>query len=110
MLNNNLRLRSSRRIGEIFKKGKYTHGKFLLIKQLPNQQKNTQIAISVSVKLFKQAIKRNRLKRLIREAVKNNLTKLPKQDILIIAKPTVDTSITLEKLQTDLNNILKIKK
>ena len=107
MLPNNLRLRSSQRIGEIFKKGKYTHGKFLLIKYLPNQEERAQVAISVGIKLFKQATKRNRIKRLIREAVKKNLTKLPKQDILIIAKPNIDISISLKELQTDLGTVLK---
>ena len=106
MLPNKVRLRNSKRIGEIFKRGKYSHGKLLLIKYLPNDASSTQVAISISTKLFKQATRRNRIKRLIREAIKPHLTDLPRMDILIIVKGSVNASATLSEIKADLDNLL----
>ncbi len=106
MLPNSARLRSSKRIGEIFKQGKYSHGKLLLIKYLPNNKNSARIAISVSTKLFKQAVKRNRIKRLVREAIKPHLANLPKIDILIITKGSIGVSASLSKIKIELDNLL----
>ena len=106
MLPNSARLRSSKRIGEIFKQGKYSHGKLLLIKYLPNNKNSARIAISVSTKLFKKAVKRNRIKRIIREAMKPHLENLPKVDILIIAKGSINISVSLSEIEADLDNLL----
>ncbi len=106
MLPNKARLRSSERIGTIFKQGKYSHGKLLLIKYLPNNKNSARITISVSTKLFKQAVKRNKIKRLIREAIKPHLENLPKIDILIIAKGSIDISTPLSEIKADLDNLL----
>ena len=46
-----------------------------------------RFAIIVSTKVSKLAVKRNRLKRLVREWVKTKLTGLPMADYVIIAKP-----------------------
>ena len=107
MITNEYRLRNTKRIAEVFKLGKYIHGKYVFIKYLPNAQDTTRIAISVSTKLFKQAVKRNRVKRLIREASKPSLANLPKLDILIITKKELLTNISLKELQKDISNILK---
>ncbi len=106
MLPNKARLRSSQKIGTIFKRGKYSHGKLLLLKYLPNDANSIRVAISVSTKLFKQAIRRNRIKRLVREAIKPHLTDLPKMDILIIVKASVSASTPLSEIKADLDNLL----
>ncbi len=106
MLPNNVRLRNSRRIGEISKQGRYSHGKLLLIKFLPNDKNSVRIAISVSTKLFPLAVQRNKIKRLIREAVKPHLASLPTTDILIIAKKSIEDSLSLSDIEADLNRLL----
>ncbi len=106
MLPNNVRLRSSKRIGEIFRQGKYFHGKLLLIKFLPNNKNSVRIAISVSTKSFPLAVKRNRIKRLIREAIKPHLTSLSEMDILVIAKKSIENSISFSDIKADLDYLL----
>ena len=106
MLPKNVRLRNSKRIGEIFKQGRYSHGKLLLIKFLPNDKNSVRIAISVSAKLFPLAVQRNRIKRLIREAIKPHLANLSTTDILIIAKKSIENSPSLSDIEADLNHLL----
>ena len=106
MFSNKFRLRKPDKIATVFRMGKYIHAKYLFIKYLPNNDKNVKIAISVSTKLFKQAIKRNKIKRLIREATKPYLSKFPHLDILVIAKKDISTDIKLEKLKEDILTIL----
>jgi ribonuclease P protein component len=106
MFSAQFRLRNSKQIAQIFQVGKYIHGKYIFIKYLPNKKAHPRIAISVSTKFFKQAVKRNRIKRLIRESIKSfNFKKIPSLDILIITKKTLGANITLSEIQKDINNI-----
>jgi len=107
MIANEYRLRNTKRIAEVFKFGRYIHGKYVFIKYIPNKQATARIAISVSTKFFKQAVRRNRIKRLIREALKPHLSNLPELDILVITKSTLTTDISLNELKKDTNEIFK---
>lgn len=107
MFSNEYRLRNAKRITEVFKFGKSLHGKYVFIKYISNKQDVPRVAVSVSTKIFKQAIKRNRIKRLIREVLKLRLSHLPKLDILVIAKSAITADIALDKLQKDISKIIK---
>jgi len=107
MFANKYRLRDTKRIAEVFKTGRYIHGKYVFIKYVPSKQVCARIAISVSTKLFKQATKRNRIKRLIREALKPHLSNLPELDILVITKSTLTTDVSLDALKKDTDEIFK---
>lgn len=55
-----------------------------------NKQKDTRFGFVVSNKLDKRAPVRNRIKRLLREAVHNNLDKIkPGYDVTIVAKSSL---------------------
>ena len=105
MFSNEYRLRANKTIAQVFNRGKYIHGKHLLIKYLPNRKENCRIAISVSTKLFKRAVDRNLIKRKIRETVRPRLNTLPNVDLLIIAKKELPTNITIQEMSTDISNI-----
>jgi ribonuclease P protein component len=104
MFSTEYRLRNTQEIAKVFKTGKYIHGNYVFIKYIPNKQKTVRLAISVSTKIFKQAVKRNRLKRQIREAVKPHLLKLPTADILIITKKELTINTPSKDIATDISN------
>ena len=108
MLPKENRLRDTTLIKTLFKRGYTTSGKFLFIRFLPNHKNTTQIAVMVGLKYSKLATRRNRLKRLIREALRKELTNIkPGYDLLIGILPSrVNSSTTLAELSPDLKNIL----
>ncbi len=105
MFSNKYRLRETKKIAQVFKTGKHIHGKYIFIKYTVSKETSPRVAISVSTKLFKKAVDRNRIKRLIREAIKPHLTTLPNLDILIIVKKEIDENISLTELKKDTVNI-----
>lgn len=74
-----------------------------------NFRSNTvsQVGTIVSTKISKKAVIRNRLRRLIREAIKPHLIKLaPTAELLFIAKPQIITK-KLPDIQTDILCLLQ---
>ncbi len=106
MFSKKYRLRDTKEIARVFKTGKHIHGNYVLIKYTANKQETTRIATSVSAKIFKRAVKRNQIKRQIREAIKPHLLKLPPMDILIIAKKELIADTRLKNITTDISNVL----
>ena len=107
MFSKEYRLRDTKEIAKVFKTGRYIHGSYVFIKYTPNKQKTARVAISASTKIFKQAVKRNRIKRQIREALKPHLGHLPKLDILVIVKKTLVTDTSSQEINKDISDILK---
>ncbi len=66
---------------KVYKKGKSQVGKYLVIYTLPNHFKKNKIGITVSKKLG-NAVKRNRAKRVIKEAYRLNLNSFKRFDIV----------------------------
>ncbi len=54
-------------IHNLFKNGKKSYGKILKVVSLPG---SSEVIISAPIKTFKRAVDRNRVKRLIREAIR----------------------------------------
>ncbi len=106
MFSKEYRLRDTKEIAKVFKLGKYIHGNYVFIKYTPNKQETARIAISVSTKIFKQAIKRNRIKRQLREILRPYLLKLPTLDILVIVKKELTINTPNKKISTDISNII----
>ena len=62
------KLKSRKAIEQLFKSGKsFSHFPFRIIYELGDGESSLQSAFSVSSKTFKQAVNRNRIKRLMRE-------------------------------------------
>lgn len=83
--------------------GQYFVGFVLLPK---NYDGPTKVGIVVSNKVHKKAVKRNRLKRLYREAVKSNLNKFPNNYWIVIQPRSLSLDKKYEEISTDFNKAL----
>lgn len=73
---------------KIFKQGRSCYSRLLGVKSLANQSEFNRFGIVISTKISKKATERNRLKRQIRQAVRDLDKKLkPGFDFVIMALP-----------------------
>ncbi len=88
MLPKKNRLKKEKDFQEIFKKGRSFKEKFLVIKFRKNQTKVNRFGFIVSKKVSKKAVKRNQIKRRLREVVRKNINDYQKgYDVAFIALP-----------------------
>lgn len=93
MLPQNNRLRKEKDIDKVFKTGKSVFDPVCGFKFLPNGLPDSRFAIMVGVKIYKSAVKRNRLRRQIREIIHLNLKKIkPGLDFTFIVRPEAKTA------------------
>ena len=97
MLNKKNRLAKTSEIKAVFSKGRAFFNPFFNLKFL-SQNSGKHFAVVVSAKIYKSAVKRNRLKRLVREYVKKNLATFKTGSYTIVAKPKVNTITEKEML------------
>ena len=75
------------RIPVLLKQGRRVHGEIASVIFVPNDSQESHIGVIVPIKLSKRAVHRNRTKRLIYEAVRqNNSSVKPGFDIIIMTK------------------------
>lgn len=90
MLAKNQRLVKQKDFEKIFKQGRSSYSKLLGIKVLANQLKNNRYGIIISTKVSKKSVDRNKLKRQIRQAVRQLDNKLVQRvDLAITALPAM---------------------
>lgn len=71
----------------LFQKGDLRSHPLFYLKFLPNNLTYSRFGFAVGVKLFKKAVKRNRVKRLMRELIRLNIVKIRSgYDIIVGAK------------------------
>lgn len=94
-------------IEKLAKTGKRTASVFFLVKTRKNNLPESRWVIVVSAKVHKSAVVRNRLRRQIRELVREHLnTRVTGQDVMIIAR----SCSVGQKYQLLKNDLLKIFK
>lgn len=107
MLSNQYRLRESEDFQKVFQKGKSVANRQFVVYLLPKEgEGQLRIGISVSKKIGK-AVVRNRVKRLIREAVRHMLPQLTWTGDLIIIARTPLAEMEYHELQSSLMHCFK---
>ena len=88
MLHKKNRLAKDADIARTFARGRGFFNSFFSLKVLSGPG-NARFAVVVSTKVFKSAVKRNRLKRLVREYLRKNLDKYKSGNYMLMAKPKI---------------------
>lgn len=106
------RLKNSKEIQEVFKKGETSRSGFLFLKKLkkennPNLISESKIAILIGKNFSNKATDRNKLKRFIREAVRNYV-KILKPNYHIVIWIKFNKTVN-EKSIIDKNGFFQIK-
>ncbi|MFA6422482.1 MAG: ribonuclease P protein component [Candidatus Buchananbacteria bacterium] len=88
MLAKNFRLSKEGDFKQVFSRGQKIFGKVFIIRLLPNLANNSRICIIVSNKISKKATVRNKLKRQVKEVIRQYLPRFRDNfDIIITALP-----------------------
>jgi len=88
MLKKIQRLTKDKEFDQIFKDGASSYNKLMGIKVLENELEYSRLGIIISNKVSKSAVKRNKLKRQLREIFKPRMEQLKKKyDIVVIVLP-----------------------
>lgn len=108
MLEKKYRLTKKSDFDTVFKKGRIYNHPLFYIKFIANNLDYPRFAFIVGVKLFKKAVERNRVKRLMREAARLNISKVNKgADIIIGAKSAELYNMSCEEVEKELRVLLE---
>ena len=108
MLSKNNRLAKDSEIKTALKLGRGFFNPFFSLKFL-RQAQGKRFAVVVSTKVFKSAVRRNRLKRIVREYLRKNLDKFKTGSYIIIARPKINRLPEKEILPAFLDACSKLK-
>ena len=106
MLKKQFRITDSRDFERIYKKGKFQNGKYLKVNVLENRRDFARAAVVISKKAEKSAVKRNEVKRKVREAVRIAYPELENGKDLVINIKKEAVGKKFEDLKKDLLEIL----
>lgn len=107
MLSKQNRLRLKRDFEKAFKQGKSFRQDFLFMKIAENDLNETRFGFIVSKKISNKAVIRNKIKRQLREIVRNQLDQIKKGlDIVLVALPEIKNK-DFQKIEQTVNKLLK---
>ena len=98
------RIRSGADFGRAYRKGRRARGSILLVVGADSGRNHPRLGLSVGKKVWKHAVKRNRVRRVFREAFRLTAPELPPLDLVLIpAEPrlvpsTAETAAELRRL------------
>ncbi|MEO0479632.1 MAG: ribonuclease P protein component [Planctomycetota bacterium] len=100
------RLCSMRDFRRVYRHGRRVHGDQLVVVGLENRQGHHRIGLAVS-KDHGRAVRRNKIKRLVREAFRLTRPNMPGHfDLIVIPRPDHEARYVLPALQTELMELV----
>jgi ribonuclease P protein component len=91
MLPSKNRLKKKKDFANVLMRGKFFNDIFLSLKEIKNGLEQARIGFVVSKKVSKKAVIRNRVKRLLREAIRDDLNKIKScSDIVFFTKKGIE--------------------
>lgn len=88
----------------IFDKAKKVNQRYLTLLHKPNQTEHARLGLVVGKRVANSAVKRNRIKRVIRESFRHYQTNLTGIDIIVIARQQCD-KLTKQKLREGIDQL-----
>ncbi|MFW2371730.1 MAG: ribonuclease P protein component [Gammaproteobacteria bacterium] len=76
---------------------------FIILVRLNDKLSSPRLGLAISKKNARLAVDRNRIKRIIRESFRHNLSRLPAADFVVMARPVTRT-LTNQALFDSLDN------
>lgn len=109
MLPKKSRLKKRKDFEEVFKKGKSWKEAFLLLKILPNKLKISRFGFIIGKKYSKKAVLRNKIKRRLREVVREELPKIKEglDGVIIVLSEANKEKESFEELKKIINKLFK---
>lgn len=80
------RLKKRKDFDDVFKNSKTSKGHFLLVKTAKKIAAEPKVGFIVSSKIFKRAVDRNRVRRILANEVQKNLKKIKTDTIVLVLK------------------------
>lgn len=108
MLKQEYRLKKKYQFNYVYRVGKSYHGKYAMLVFSPSKNKNIKIGISVSKKVG-NSVKRNRARRLLREAISPFLQSLKNNyNVIVVAKSSINDQKLASVMQDIKDSFLKV--
>lgn len=106
MLKQTNRLTKRKEFGYVYKHGKYSYNNYLTLIYVPSKLKDIRIGFSVNKKTGKAYV-RNKIKRQLREIVRQNIDKLePNYNYVFVTKPEI-TWINYNEIKDSVMDVLQ---
>jgi ribonuclease P protein component len=106
MLGQKNRLTKKKDFDSVFKQGQSFKQGFLYLKIKKNKLASSRFGFIVSKKFSKKAVERNKIKRRLREIIKEELVKIKKPvDVIIVVNPGTENDF--KKLEETINKLFK---
>ena len=102
MLNKKNRISNRGLIKKLSDKGNTYRSRLFIFKFLPGKNNESEFAITISKKVSKKAVERNKLKRQINEAIKSNLENLKNNIVVLIIAKTNSLASTYQDIETNI--------
>lgn len=107
MLQQSNRLRKTKDIERVYKKGESFFSKIVGVKTLKNNLANSRFTVVAGLKISKKATKRNLVKRRLREILRLNLKKIKSgYDVMIITRPGI-LDLKYDELEREIFTVLR---
>ena len=101
------RLKKRKDFQRVFDRGRFINSDLISVRFLANRTDDTRVGFIVSKKVSKMAVLRNKVKRMLREIIRENMVRIKKGfDMIITAKSGI-SKVQLEEVTDVLKELLK---